>query len=100
MKGARDLIEGGWLNFKEVKPNVSTNPLPPHGGTSVNVLDHEPTGQGTRGQVIFQVAVIKQAEIPFRKPLTIYYDPVRAPRAPLTISVPAQPAYRDNHAVP
>ncbi|RDY06361.1 hypothetical protein CR513_09649, partial [Mucuna pruriens] len=57
----QDLIEGGWLNFKEV-------------GLS--------------------------AEAPFRKPLTIYYDPVRTPRVPLTIDVPAQPTYRDNHAVP
>ncbi|RDX77126.1 hypothetical protein CR513_42805, partial [Mucuna pruriens] len=76
------LIEGGWLNFKEVGPNVSTNPLLPHGGTSVNV------------------AVTEQAEIPFRKLLTIYYDPVRALWAPLIISVSTQPAYRDNHAVP
>ncbi|RDY03266.1 hypothetical protein CR513_13166, partial [Mucuna pruriens] len=84
----QDFLEGGWLNFKEVGPNVSINPLPPHGGTSVNTLDHEP------------VAAIEQTETPFQKPLTIYYDPVRVPRAPLTISVPAQLAYRDNHAVP
>ncbi|RDY06270.1 hypothetical protein CR513_09777, partial [Mucuna pruriens] len=96
----QDLLEGGWLNFKEVGSNVSTNPLPPHGGTSVNVLDHEPAGQGTRGQVVFQVAVTEQAETPFQKPLTIYYDPVRVPWASLTISVPAQPAYHDNHAAP
>ncbi|RDY06280.1 hypothetical protein CR513_09765, partial [Mucuna pruriens] len=95
----QDLIEGGWLNFKEVGPNVRTNPLPPYGGASVNALDHEPTRQGTRGQVIFQVAVTEQAEIPFRKPLTINYDLVRAPRIPLTISIPTQPTYRDNHAV-
>ncbi|RDY06250.1 hypothetical protein CR513_09797, partial [Mucuna pruriens] len=47
-----------------------------------------------------QIAVIEQAEAPFRKSLTIYYDPIRALRVPLTIDVPTQPAYHDNHAVP
>ncbi|RDX93450.1 hypothetical protein CR513_24294, partial [Mucuna pruriens] len=47
-----------------------------------------------------RIEVTEQVEIPFQKPLTIYYDPVRAPRVPLTINIPAQPAYRDNHAVP
>ncbi|RDX65987.1 hypothetical protein CR513_55298, partial [Mucuna pruriens] len=95
----QDLLEGGWLNFKEGGPNVSTNPLPPHRGTSVNTLDHELARQGTRGPTVFQVAVVEQAEIPWQKPVTIYYDPVQISGPPLSISVPAQPAYHDNHAV-
>ncbi|RDY06358.1 hypothetical protein CR513_09659, partial [Mucuna pruriens] len=71
----------------EVGQCVSTNPLPPHRGTSVNALDHEPTRQGTRGQVVFQVVVAEQTETPFQKPLTIYYDST-------------QLTYHDNHAVP
>ncbi|RDX83625.1 hypothetical protein CR513_35435, partial [Mucuna pruriens] len=40
----QDLLEEGWLNFKEVGPNVSINPLPPYGGTSINALDHKLAG--------------------------------------------------------
>ncbi|RDX90187.1 hypothetical protein CR513_27979, partial [Mucuna pruriens] len=96
----QDLLEGGWLKFEAKKPNVSTNPLPPHEGASVNALDHESTGQDTGGQTIPQIAVIEQEGTPRREPITIYYDPVQMTSPSLTISVAAQPAYRDNHAVP
>ncbi|RDY13373.1 hypothetical protein CR513_01721, partial [Mucuna pruriens] len=94
----QDLIEGGWLNFKETEPSVSMNPLPPHGGPSVNVLSHEPIGQEAPEQGTPQIAVIEQTEVPFLKLLTIYYDPVQTPWTPLTISVLAQSTYHDNHA--
>ncbi|RDX68158.1 hypothetical protein CR513_52887, partial [Mucuna pruriens] len=32
----QDLIDGGWLSFKENEPNVNNNPHPPHGGQSIN----------------------------------------------------------------
>ncbi|RDX71529.1 hypothetical protein CR513_49111, partial [Mucuna pruriens] len=95
----QDLLEQGWLKLEANKPNVSTNPLPPHEGASVNALDHESTRQDTEGQTIPQIAVIEQGEI-LREPITIYYDPVQMTSPSLTISVAAQPAYRDNHAVP
>ncbi|RDY12556.1 hypothetical protein CR513_02624, partial [Mucuna pruriens] len=38
----QDLINVGWLGFEENEPNVSTNPLPAHGGQSINTLSHEP----------------------------------------------------------
>ncbi|RDX87773.1 hypothetical protein CR513_30708, partial [Mucuna pruriens] len=68
--------------------------MPPHGGPSVNTLSHEPIGQETLEQGMSQIVT------PFLKPLTIYYDPIQMPHTPLTINVPAQPTYRDNHAVP
>ncbi|RDX84583.1 hypothetical protein CR513_34351, partial [Mucuna pruriens] len=37
----QDLLDAGWLGFEENEPNVSTNPLPAHGGQSINVLSHE-----------------------------------------------------------
>ncbi|RDX60418.1 hypothetical protein CR513_61438, partial [Mucuna pruriens] len=50
--------------------------------------------------MVFQVVVAEQAEIPWLKLVTIYYDPLQISGPPLSISVPAQPAYHDNHAVP
>ncbi|RDY01044.1 hypothetical protein CR513_15680, partial [Mucuna pruriens] len=47
-----------------------------------------------------QIVVIEQIETPFLKPLTIYYDLIQMPESPLTINVPAQPTYHENHAVP
>ena len=35
----QDLIEAGWLTFKENRPNVKTNPLANHGGGVVNVVE-------------------------------------------------------------
>ncbi|RDX78460.1 hypothetical protein CR513_41265, partial [Mucuna pruriens] len=95
----QDLLEQGWLKLEPNKPNVSTNPLPPHEGASINTLDHEPTRQDTEDEAIPQIAVIGQDET-LREPITIYYDPVQMTSPSLTISVAAQPAYRDNHAVP
>ncbi|RDY12195.1 hypothetical protein CR513_03054, partial [Mucuna pruriens] len=37
----QDVIDGGWLNFKEHRPNVKSNPLPTHGGVSINAISHE-----------------------------------------------------------
>ncbi|RDX73782.1 hypothetical protein CR513_46552, partial [Mucuna pruriens] len=93
----QDLIEGGWLNFKETGPSVNMNPLPPHGGPSVNTLSHEPIRQETLEQRMPQIAVIEQTKTSFLKLLTIYYDLLQTP---LTISIPTQPTYRNNHAVP
>ncbi|XP_020222728.1 uncharacterized protein LOC109805146 [Cajanus cajan] len=38
----QDLIDEGLLSFKEENMNVSTNPLPGHGNSSVNSLENEP----------------------------------------------------------
>ncbi|XP_027337054.1 uncharacterized protein LOC113850691 [Abrus precatorius] len=37
----QDLINAKWLNFKEDNPNIRSNPLPGHGGSSVNVVEEE-----------------------------------------------------------
>lgn len=35
----QDLLKAGWINFKENNPNVGDNPLPGHGGSTVNVVE-------------------------------------------------------------
>ena len=35
----QDLINAKWLNFKEDSPNVGNNPLPGHGGSSMNAVE-------------------------------------------------------------
>ncbi|RDX76842.1 hypothetical protein CR513_43138, partial [Mucuna pruriens] len=37
----QDLIDGGWLGFRENEPNVNSNPHPSHGGQSNNATSHE-----------------------------------------------------------
>ncbi|RDX92414.1 hypothetical protein CR513_25463, partial [Mucuna pruriens] len=101
----QDLVDGGWLCFKENEPNVNNNPFLPHEGQSINALSHESSGQesskaGSRKDHMAQVAVIGQAGDLFLKPLIIYYDPIPAPQASHIIQVLAKPAYRDNHVVP
>ncbi|RDX98128.1 hypothetical protein CR513_18975, partial [Mucuna pruriens] len=36
-----DLIDIGWLNFKENSPNINNNPLPEHGKLDVNAIIEE-----------------------------------------------------------
>ncbi|RDX92589.1 hypothetical protein CR513_25245, partial [Mucuna pruriens] len=60
----QDLIEGGWLAFKEKEPNVNNNPLPIHGRQSINSLSHEGLNQesdeiGSSRTHSTQVAVIE-----------------------------------------
>ncbi|RDX82682.1 hypothetical protein CR513_36492, partial [Mucuna pruriens] len=40
-KNVQDLIDVGWFDFQERGPNVNNNPLPAHGGTSINAIGHE-----------------------------------------------------------
>ncbi|RDX76372.1 hypothetical protein CR513_43639, partial [Mucuna pruriens] len=40
-----DLVDGGWLGFKENQSNVNNNPFSPHEGQSINALSHESSGQ-------------------------------------------------------
>ena len=37
----QQLINAKWLNFKKNEQNVGTNPLPSHGGPSVNAIDND-----------------------------------------------------------
>ncbi|RDY00844.1 hypothetical protein CR513_15911, partial [Mucuna pruriens] len=37
----QDLIDEGWLGFKENESNMNNNPLLAHGGQSINALSHE-----------------------------------------------------------
>ncbi|RDY05264.1 hypothetical protein CR513_10903, partial [Mucuna pruriens] len=41
----QDLIDEGWLGFKENEPNVNNNPLHAHGGQSINTLSHNSLNQ-------------------------------------------------------
>ena len=45
------LVRSGALTFKDVKANVTTNPLPSHGGPSVNMITEE---EGDKFQYIWQ----------------------------------------------
>lgn len=36
----QNLIESKWLHFEEYGPNVSTNPLPEHGKSSINAIEN------------------------------------------------------------
>ncbi|RDX63815.1 hypothetical protein CR513_57695, partial [Mucuna pruriens] len=100
----QDLVEGGWLGFKENQPNVNSNPLAHHGGQSINALSHESSRpefeepRNNRSHTA-QVATIGQIGGPFPKPLIIHYDPIPTPQAPFIIEVHAKPAYQDNRAV-
>ncbi|RDY03627.1 hypothetical protein CR513_12763, partial [Mucuna pruriens] len=101
----QDLVEGRWLGFKENQPNVNNNPLPPHGGQSINALSHEssrPEFEEPRNNQSHttRVAMIGQTGGLFPRPLIIYYNPIPTQRASCIIQVPSKPAYRDNHAVP
>ncbi|RDX69816.1 hypothetical protein CR513_51018, partial [Mucuna pruriens] len=62
----QDLIERGWLGFKENESNVSSNPLLTHGGQSINALSHEflkhePDEMGSSQTHSAQVTIIGQA---------------------------------------
>ncbi|XP_019465382.1 PREDICTED: uncharacterized protein LOC109363578 [Lupinus angustifolius] len=37
----QDLIDSGWLNFKDDVPTITNNPLPNHGNQGVNVLERD-----------------------------------------------------------
>ncbi|RDX74509.1 hypothetical protein CR513_45739, partial [Mucuna pruriens] len=95
-----DLIEVGWLGFKENEPNISTNPLPTHEGQSINTLSHKvlapDQGKGT-AQTVGQVAAMGQEWARPFQPLIIECDPIHL--APLIIAAPPKPAYKNNHAV-
>ncbi|RDY04089.1 hypothetical protein CR513_12235, partial [Mucuna pruriens] len=82
------LIDVGWLKFKENEPNVNTNPLPAHGGQSINILSHEIwdfDGMETIQTNLAEVAVLRQEEGRPHEPLIIRYDPIYQPPTPLTI---------------
>ncbi|RDX99195.1 hypothetical protein CR513_17779, partial [Mucuna pruriens] len=87
---------GGMAQFQGNSTEREHEPSPSSRGPSVNVLSHEPIGQEAPEQGIPQIT----SKVPFLKSLTIYYDPVQTLWTPLTINVPAQPTYRDNHAMP
>ncbi|RDX84408.1 hypothetical protein CR513_34540, partial [Mucuna pruriens] len=80
----QDLVDGGWIKFRENEPNIDTNPLPAHGGQFINTLSHGMAGR---------------KDAPPIEPLIIYYDPAPQPTL-VIIDHPARPAYKDNHAVP
>ncbi|RDX60129.1 hypothetical protein CR513_61757, partial [Mucuna pruriens] len=77
----QDLIDVGWLKFEENEPNMNTNPLPTHGGQSINNLSH------------------KIGDYEGTKKIQTRLAKVAAPTL-LTIQVPASPTYKDNHVVP
>ncbi|RDX96902.1 hypothetical protein CR513_20383, partial [Mucuna pruriens] len=74
-----DLIDGGWLKFKENELNMNNNPLPAHGGQSINALSHKPLdleSNGTEESLAHsaQVAVLGQDRDYPPKPFIIRYD--------------------------
>ncbi|RDX68787.1 hypothetical protein CR513_52182, partial [Mucuna pruriens] len=99
----QDLIVGGWLKFKENEPNVNSNPLPAHGGQSINALIHEPLdlefNERNLAHSVLVVVLGQDGDYP-PEPFIIRYDPVRQSLTPLIIQVPTRPAYKDNHVVP
>ncbi|RDX91771.1 hypothetical protein CR513_26193, partial [Mucuna pruriens] len=99
----QDLIDAGWLRFEENEPNVSTNPLPAHGGQSINTLSHEirsPERRKASPIMVEEVAVVEQTDNHPQKSLIIRYNPIYRPPAPFIIQIPAKPAYKDDHVVP
>ncbi|RDY08028.1 hypothetical protein CR513_07784, partial [Mucuna pruriens] len=82
----QDLIDAGWLGFEENEPNVSTNPLPAHGGQSINALSHEIQSPERREASLVrleEVVVLEQTDNHPQKPLII-----------------PKHAYKDDHGVP
>ncbi|RDX73371.1 hypothetical protein CR513_47029, partial [Mucuna pruriens] len=37
----QDLIDGGWLRFREREPNINSSPFPEHGGLFIDTIFHE-----------------------------------------------------------
>ncbi|RDX78665.1 hypothetical protein CR513_41029, partial [Mucuna pruriens] len=37
----QDLLNGGFLDFQDQRPNVQSNPLPAHRGVTINAISHE-----------------------------------------------------------
>ncbi|RDX89679.1 hypothetical protein CR513_28563, partial [Mucuna pruriens] len=102
---------------------MNSNPLPAHGGASINDISHEcwaeeleeaQQGRTSRREEeevgipldsanwakSTQVVAIGENDNPPPKPLIIQYNSASQPKVPLIIQVLAKPAYRNNHIVP
>ncbi|KAK7361817.1 hypothetical protein VNO77_03901 [Canavalia gladiata] len=90
----QNLINAKWLNFEKDAPNVGNNPLPNHGGPTVNCLEVE-----------FEVNMLNEAFPGCPRPLVIKYSeepavPTPNGLRPITIKVPGPFLYKSNKEVP
>ncbi|RDY10066.1 hypothetical protein CR513_05471, partial [Mucuna pruriens] len=123
----QDLIDEGWLVFQKKGLNIKNNPLPEHGSTAINLIEHEQLGGElveARDEEIAEtplrvfhttlrmeegahrvetsttdVATIGEDEHPPPKSLVICYNPTSQARVLLVIPLP-EPQYTDSHVVP
>ncbi|XP_050889365.1 uncharacterized protein LOC127094590 [Lathyrus oleraceus] len=115
-KRIHELIDQEILTFSEEKPNVKTNPLPNHGGATVNVVVKEETNKSilraedvkTLMSVVlqrFEQFGFLSEEVEVIEPITIVYrkKKVEAPPKriqPIHFCVPSLFPYQNTKAVP
>ncbi|RDX69713.1 hypothetical protein CR513_51131, partial [Mucuna pruriens] len=115
------ISDEGWLVFQKKGPNVTTNPLPEHGNTMINFIEHnsaaqeeavtsDPNKDSYKTMKVeegahqvqkpsTQVNTIGEEGNSRPKPLIICYDEVKQVKLPLVIPIPG-PQYTNTHAIP
>ncbi|XP_050890765.1 uncharacterized protein LOC127096208 [Lathyrus oleraceus] len=87
-KRIQELINQDILSFSEEKPNVKTNPLPNHGGASVNVVIEKETTKSILRAEEVKTLIKKKVEDPPKR------------NQPIHFRVPTSFPYQNTKAVP